>query len=394
MILINFQCIRLLSNLGITVGPSAVSYKQNELVGRQKDKIKNTIGKQVEQQRLLDKIGKAESVVSLLEPNKLTDSEANLGRCPTDRPYFEKIYSPNAYVTSSIRSNLTVTDSKLYLQSKKTFDHVSTCTGTPYFSGQATLATMSQATTDKTLQYCQSFLENNKDSIENLIPTFEIIGDNIDITKSPSQMSKDSQRKSYHWFLNLAVQRRVFSDLPDHSPVADIATVPNSVFLPNVEDLNSLDNNMQFHMLQVMVKHIDCLKPFATSVPKFIDHPYVTELSKKSEYMIVDLLDKSENKTDEMISILEHVHEHYIAHTEDDPPLVVERKVFGGDVLTNERAYSAQLAMMNCPSDFSKLSGVIHRPEGLHRMMNFLLVSQRQIRSFNNVQKLVLFNNT
>lgn len=43
-------------------------------------------------------------------------------------------------------------------------------------------------------------------------------------------------------------------------------------------------------------------------------------------------------------------------------------------MLTNERAYSAQLAMLNGSTDFDQLAGVIHRPEGLHRMMNLLLV--------------------
>lgn len=50
------------------------------------------------------------------------------------------------------------------------------------------------------------------------------------------------------------------------------------------------------------------------------------------------------------------------------------KKVVGGDVLTNERAYSAQLAMLNGQTDFERLAGVVHRPEGLHRMMNLLLV--------------------
>ena len=75
------------------------------------------------------------------------------------------------------------------------------------------------------------------------------------------------------------------------------------------------------------------------------------------------MLDKSENKSDDMISILEHIHENYIAHTDDESPLVIKKKVFGGDVLTNERAYTAQLAMLNSPTDYTKLKGVIHRPE-------------------------------
>lgn len=43
-------------------------------------------------------------------------------------------------------------------------------------------------------------------------------------------------------------------------------------------------------------------------------------------------------------------------------------------MLTNEIAYSAQLAMLNDSTDFDQLAGVIYSPEGLHRMMNLLLV--------------------
>lgn len=78
-----------------------------------------------------------------------------------------------------------------------------------------------------------------------------------------------------------------------------------------------------------------------------------------------------------MISILEHIHMNYIAHTSDER--VIQKKVFGGDVLTNERAYSAQLAMMNGRSEFDQLAGVIHRPEGLHRMMNLCLVIAKKL---------------
>lgn len=49
--------------------------------------------------------------------------------------------------------------------------------------------------------------------------------------------------------------------------------------------------------------------------------------------------------------------------------------VFGRDVLTNERAYSSQLAMMNNEIELNRLAGVVLRPEGLHRIMNLLLVS-------------------
>lgn len=140
--------------------------------------------------------------------------------------------------------------------------------------------------------------------------------------------------------------------------------VPNHAFIPSVPDCDVLEKNIIFHILRVATKYVDCFKPYEACLQKYIDHPHIEETSKKTKFFIVDLHDKSENN---------------IAHTEDDPPTVIEKKVFEGDVLTNDRTYSAQLAMMNGQSDFFRLAGVVHRPEGLHRMMNFLLVSMHDV---------------
>lgn len=148
--------------------------------------------------------------------------------------------------------------------------------------------------------------------------------------------------------------------------------VPNSVFIPNTGDCQALENDISYNKDPVQACTV--LKQFQASIPDCIQHPYMDEMCKKSQYRIIDLLDKSENKSEDMISILQHIHKHCVAHSEENPTKVIEKIVFGGDVLTNERVYSAQyqLAMMNAECDFNGLDGVVHRPEGLHRMMNFL----------------------
>ncbi|XP_062577634.1 uncharacterized protein LOC134239465 [Saccostrea cucullata] len=192
--------------------------------------------------------------------------------------------------------------------------------------------------------------------------------------KSTSSMTKEKQRKSFHWFLLVGLQRRVLvPSLPDDKPKHDILTLPNHSFLPSSEEIKIFESNMVHHILKVLTKHVGCLKPFTECVPKYIAHPFIEQTSKRSTYFILDLMDKNENLHDDMISILEHIHQKYIAHTSGENAEVIERKVFGGDVLTNERAYTAQLAMLNCETNYHKLGGIIHRPEGLHRMMNFLL---------------------
>lgn len=172
------------------------------------------------------------------------------------------------------------------------------------------------------------YVQQNYDKVEKELPSFEIIGDNIDLMKHPSHMTKEKQRQSIHWFLNLAVQRRVISSLPNDKPLAEISSVPNHIFLPSSNDCKNLDAFFRFHIANVHVKHIKCLKPFKKSVPNFIDHRYVKEISQKSQFCVLDLLNKSENKMEEMISILQHIHENYISHTDDNPPSVIRKKKF------------------------------------------------------------------
>ena len=219
-------------------------------------------------------------------------------------------------------------------------------------------------------------LEENPGTYASGLKTTDIIGDNFDIVKSPSQMSKEKQRKSWHWFLLLGLQKRVFApNLSDELPAASICDVNNGVFIPTIPECQILEDNFLFHIMKILVKHIGCFKKYADCLPDCIRHPHMDEMASKSNFVVLDLLDKNENKSEDMISILEHIHHHYIAHTADEHPKVIKKKVFGGDVLTNERAYSAQVAMLNGVSDYDQIAGVIHRPEGLHRMMNLCLVT-------------------
>jgi hypothetical protein len=228
-------------------------------------------------------------------------------------------------------------------------------------------------------EHIKSTVINEKTELETLgtndVNSSDIIGDNFDISKSPSNMSKDKQRKSLHWFLLIGLQKRIVdSSLSNQAPSVSISDVNNGVFVPSCSDCEFLEENFVFHIMKIIVKYVECFKRYAPYLPEVIHHPHLDEMSRKSDFAVLDLLDKSENKSEDMITILEHIHANYIAHTQGESPRVIKKKVFGGDVLTNERAYSAQLAKLNGRSEFDQLAGVIHRPEGLHRMMNLCLV--------------------
>ncbi|XP_061170360.1 uncharacterized protein LOC133179678 [Saccostrea echinata] len=205
----------------------------------------------------------------------------------------------------------------------------------------------------------------------------EILGDNLDITITPSKMSLQNQRKSLHWFLVLVKEKQITfeeSKVPFEPPV-DFAALNTVNWIPSSEQLNSLMSSFKFHVASVLMHYVPYLQLHITSFPKHIEHIYMNQVRKKSVFLNCDLIEASENSSQGMIEILQKVHQLAVPHVRDNPDKnVLEKVVFGGDVLTNERAFSAQEAMQNSPSEYESLLGVIHRPEGLHREMNFLLV--------------------
>lgn len=185
-------------------------------------------------------------------------------------------------------------------------------------------------------------------------------------------MTSDRQRKSWHWFLLLATQKRIIDqELPTNKPVADIETISSCVFFPSKVEILDFQRNIQFHVARILSNFIGELKSFEKLLPNYIPHPQIEKTSQKSVFINCDLIDESENSSDGMIRIMQRVHSLAVPFIDG----TVEKVVLGGDVLTNERAMSAQQAMRNNESSYEKLLGVIHRPEGLHRQMNFLMVS-------------------
>ncbi|OWF42987.1 hypothetical protein KP79_PYT23899 [Mizuhopecten yessoensis] len=71
------------------------------------------------------------------------------------------------------------------------------------------------------------------------------------------------------------------------------------------------------HLLQRQSEHTEDL---------LLKEKKALETTEKSDFVILDLLDKSENKSEDMISILELIHEHYIPKTEEDDPSVIKKK--------------------------------------------------------------------
>jgi len=161
------------------------------------------------------------------------------------------------------------------------------------------------------------------------------------------------------------------SSLDKARPRHNILTTSNGMFLPSLEENDDLLQNFKFHVIEILVNRLPFLESLRSAVPKYIDHPYVKEMSVKSEFMVLDLMDKNESKAADMIDIAKYVHSFVPAHEVSDSHDIIERITFGGDLLTNERAYQAQIDKINETCDYRRLLGFLNRPEGLHINMNF-----------------------
>ena len=83
------------------------------------------------------------------------------------------------------------------------------------------------------------------------------------------------------------------------------------------------------------------------------------------------MLDKNENIHSDMVDILNHVHK----YVRKDGGHIIEKSIFGGDLLTCERALNAQQDMQDAPTSLKRLEGLIPVIEDFHTFGNFLSVS-------------------
>ena len=83
------------------------------------------------------------------------------------------------------------------------------------------------------------------------------------------------------------------------------------------------------------------------------------------------LLYKNENKNEEMIDILQELHDKYVpihSYKKDDVEIkeILEKVYFGGDQLTEERSRNAAIARSDGDDPYERLEGVVPKVEDWH----------------------------
>lgn len=121
--------------------------------------------------------------------------------------HLNKMYTSCKSEPSPIDSNLCTSDADIEKTrlNRNVLPHISNSTSNIAFPSLLSCAsyrvstspTVQSSSKKKTLEYASAYLERNKgiDNAENSIPAYDIIGDNIDLMKSPSNMSTTKNKE-------------------------------------------------------------------------------------------------------------------------------------------------------------------------------------------------------
>lgn len=238
------------------------------------------------------------------------------------------------------------------------------------------------------------------------IATFKLCGDNIDKSVKRRYMRSDKGNLSLHYFHSYAVMDRI--DVSDLSDEIVPRCLPNPdviarSLLPSAHDDSFLKQNFAVLVSRVLAKHFAFFSfTFEDSVRWHIQHEFSDQMAKKStavsnkiiaftkfELLInalqvpLGVLCKNENKSDDMVAIMTHLHQYVPSIVSDDSESIYKsssdvqfHKIFiGGDQLTAARARHAKKHMMNAHTPQARLEGLEPMIEDWHTKACLLGVS-------------------
>lgn len=152
--------------------------------------------------------------------------------------------------------------------------------------------------------------------------------------------------------------------------LSDLSQVPPSMFLPTCDDVIKVKSNLVILVSRVLTQYLSALTPLSKAIPKHITHQYTTEMSKKSDVVVLDVLMKNETKHADMIDIM-NIMQEYLGSDYDE-----ERRVLsGGDQVTCERQIGSQKHMMCGNTPRERLQVLEPVTEDWHCLVSLLGVS-------------------
>ena len=152
--------------------------------------------------------------------------------------------------------------------------------------------------------------------------------------------------------------------------VASLSQLPADTFLTTSEDFVAVRRNLVIFVSNIITHYIDGLSVLSKSVPQHIQHKYSTEMGKKSDVIVLDVLMKNESSRSDMIDIMKCMHDYLGKEYPSE-----KRVPSGGDQLTCERQIGAQRHTMDGDTIQDRLGLLEPVTEDWHCLVCFLSVS-------------------
>ena len=149
--------------------------------------------------------------------------------------------------------------------------------------GTSTVSTTIASSTSSSMQYT-AIVRLPKMSL----PTFKIVGDNINKYVKPTEMTMDAQAKTLDFFNLYAVCDQVsMSGLDDLAAIPNLSSCKVEEVLPTAQDHEDLIDNFTYIFTRVLKRHVPFVKKYAAGLDKHTKHQYYDELSQKSEVVCI-----------------------------------------------------------------------------------------------------------
>ena len=135
---------------------------------------------------------------------------------------------------------------------------------------------------------------------------FKFFGDNINKKRKRRDQRSDNKANMINMYSILTSKSRTPAPSLSHrGTIGRVSDLSHSVFLPTRKDVETVKSNLVIIVSRVLTQYIAGLFPLRNSVKQHIRHKYTTEMSKKSDVVVMDVLMKDETKHSDMISIME-----------------------------------------------------------------------------------------
>ena len=182
----------------------------------------------------------------------------------------------------------------------------------------------------------------------------------------------DNQESLLHMYSILDGRSRIPPNTLSYTGhVSSLTTIPAKEFLPIEDDFINVQQNLIIIVSRMLTQYIKGLSVFAKAVPQHIQHQYSTEMGRKSEVIVLDVLMKNEACRGDMIEIM-HCMQNYLGIQSEYPS---EKKVLsGGDQLTCKRQVGAQRHTMDGDTVLERLGLLEPVIEDWHCMVCLLSV--------------------